>query len=149
MLFNSLEFAIFLPVVFLLYQLSRKRVRLQNTLILASSYLFYGWWDVRFLQLIIISTAVDFLAALMIERGQVDRRLRVGASLYVLAGAVALIGIDWSGGPTAPSFFSDPTSNWIVGACLGGVVLANLAYGILSRLNLEARRKACLTLSIV
>ena len=79
MLFNSLEFAIFLPLFFLLYQATRRRLRIQNTLILGASYLFYGWWDVRFLQLIVISTAVDFLAALMIARGEVDRRLRLGA----------------------------------------------------------------------
>ena len=87
MLFNSIEFAIFLPTFFVIYQLARRRPRLQNTLILAASYIFYGWWDVRFLQLIIISTAVDFLAALMISRGEVDRRLRLGASLYVLLGS--------------------------------------------------------------
>jgi alginate O-acetyltransferase complex protein AlgI len=88
MLFNSLEFAIFLPVFFVLYQLTRRRLSLQNTLILGASYLFYGWWDVRFLQLIVISTAVDFLAALMIARGEVDRRMRLGASLFVLSGAI-------------------------------------------------------------
>ncbi len=62
MLFNSLDFAIFLPIVFLLYWfLVQKNLKLQNALIVLASYVFYGWWDWRFLSLIIISTAVDYL----------------------------------------------------------------------------------------
>lgn len=60
MLFNSLDFAIFFPVVFVLYWLLSKNLTQRNLLILASSYLFYGWWDWRFLFLIIISSIVDF-----------------------------------------------------------------------------------------
>ena len=60
MLFNSLDFAVFFPVFFVLYWLVAKRIRLRNVFILASSYLFYGWWDWRFLFLIIASSFVDF-----------------------------------------------------------------------------------------
>ena len=61
MLFNSIEFAFFLPVVFMLYWLVVNRnLRTQNLLVLAASYFFYGWWDWRFLGLIIFSTVVDF-----------------------------------------------------------------------------------------
>lgn len=60
MLFNSLDFAIFFPIVFLLYWLVSKHLRARNALILVSSYVFYGWWDWRFLSLIIISSFVDF-----------------------------------------------------------------------------------------
>ncbi len=60
MLFNSLDFAVFFPVFFVLYWLVAKRITLRNVLILASSYLFYGWWDWRFLFLIIASSFVDF-----------------------------------------------------------------------------------------
>ncbi|MEO1077706.1 MAG: MBOAT family protein, partial [Bacteroidota bacterium] len=50
MLFNSLAFALFLPLVFGLYWgLQRRPLWAQNTLLLASSYVFYGWWDWRFL----------------------------------------------------------------------------------------------------
>lgn len=58
MLFNSLTFALFIPTVVGLYWLSPARFR--TFLLLAASYLFYGWWDARFLGLILISTAVDF-----------------------------------------------------------------------------------------
>lgn len=61
MLFNSLDFAIFLPIVFALYWLlDRSNVRYQNVLIVAASYFFYGWWDWRFLSLILFSTIVDY-----------------------------------------------------------------------------------------
>ena len=61
MLFNSIDFAIFLPLVFILYWfVFSKNLKLQNTLIVVSSYIFYGWWDWRFLILIFISTFVDF-----------------------------------------------------------------------------------------
>jgi D-alanyl-lipoteichoic acid acyltransferase DltB (MBOAT superfamily) len=62
MLFNSLDFAIFLPVVFLLYWfVFNGHLRLQNLLVVVASYFFYGWWDYRFLSLILFSTTIDFL----------------------------------------------------------------------------------------
>lgn len=61
MLFNSLDFALFLPLVFILYWFVAKgRLKLQNVLVLVSSYLFYGWWDERFLLLIAASTLIDY-----------------------------------------------------------------------------------------
>lgn len=61
MLFNSLDFAIFLPIVFALYWfVTNHNLKLQNALIVAASYVFYGWWDWRFLSLIIFSTLVDY-----------------------------------------------------------------------------------------
>ena len=61
MLFNSLEFFIFLPVVFALYwTIGSKRLTAQNLLIAVASYIFYGWWDWRFLSLILFSSLVDY-----------------------------------------------------------------------------------------
>jgi len=62
MFFNSLDFAIFLPTIFFLYWfVFNKNLKLQNVLIVVSSYVFYGWWDWRFLSLILFSTIVDYL----------------------------------------------------------------------------------------
>ena len=61
MFFNSLDFAIFFPVVFLLYWLVSQKLFLRNLLVLVASYVFYGWWDERFLLLIVISSFVDFI----------------------------------------------------------------------------------------
>lgn len=62
MLFNSNTFILFLPVVFVGYWLIQQRgTTIQNLFILLSSYIFYGWWDYRFLTLIIISSLVDYI----------------------------------------------------------------------------------------
>ncbi len=61
MFFNSLDFAVFLPIVFMLYWfVTNKNLGLQNALIVAASYVFYCWWDWRFLALIIFSSLVDY-----------------------------------------------------------------------------------------
>jgi len=61
MLFNSLSFAIFLPIVFLCYWFATKgNFKLQNILLLVSSYFFYACWDYRFLFLLIFSTLLDY-----------------------------------------------------------------------------------------
>lgn len=65
MLFNSYEYLIFLPVVFLLYwYVFSKNLKARNLFLLAASYVFYGWWDWRFLFLIIASSAVDYYCGL-------------------------------------------------------------------------------------
>ena len=57
MLFNSPEFLVFLPIVFGLYWfVTHRHLRAQNLLLLVASYIFYGWWDWRFLGLIALST---------------------------------------------------------------------------------------------
>tara|TARA_R110002051_G_C8741771_1_gene499189 strand:- start:421 stop:1878 length:1458 start_codon:yes stop_codon:yes gene_type:complete len=67
MLFNSLEFAIFFPIIFILYWfVFNKNLKSQNILILISSYIFYGWWDYRFLGLIILSTIVDYFIGIKV-----------------------------------------------------------------------------------
>ena len=67
MLFNSFTFMIFLPVVFLLYWFVFKKLRWQNLLILVASYVFYGWWDWRFLILIVITSLSSFFSGLLIQ----------------------------------------------------------------------------------
>ena len=67
MLFNSGHFFFFFLVFYLLYILIGKNLRLPNGRLLAASYFFYGFWDYHFLGLILVSTAVDFIAAKQIE----------------------------------------------------------------------------------
>ena len=69
MLFNSIEFAVFLPVVFLLYWfVFNKNLKLQNLFVVAASYVFYGWWDWRFLFLIAFTSLCSYLAGLLIGK---------------------------------------------------------------------------------
>ena len=73
--FNSFDFAVFLPVVFLLYWfLVNRNLGWQNALIVIASYVFYGWWDHRFLALIAFSTVVDYTIALLMDAGTERRR---------------------------------------------------------------------------
>ena len=89
MLFNSIDFAIFLPVVFILYWfVANKNVKLQNALIVLSSYVFYGWWDWRFLSLILFSTLVDYFVGIKLSReeNQSKRKLLLFTSILVNIG---------------------------------------------------------------
>lgn len=62
MLFNSFEFLLFLPIVFILYWfIFNKSLKWQNALVLAASYFFYGWWSWKFMGLLALSTLLDFV----------------------------------------------------------------------------------------
>ncbi|MDC6405693.1 MULTISPECIES: MBOAT family O-acyltransferase [Maribacter] len=76
MLFNSIDFLIFFPVVFVLYWFLNERLGLQNILVLIASYIFYAWWDWRFLSLIVISSIIDFVAGLKIYNSQENQKNR-------------------------------------------------------------------------
>jgi len=92
MLFNSTEFLLFLPLVFLLYWFVFRTTRIQNVLLLVASYVFYGWWDWRFLSLIAFSSIVDFAVAQGI--GESDkptvRKVLLAASLTVNLGMLGV-----------------------------------------------------------
>lgn len=71
MLFNSIEFLLFLPVVFLMYwYIFNKNLKLQNLFIIVVSYLFYGWWDWTFLVLIFFTSLCSYSSGLWIDRAE-------------------------------------------------------------------------------
>lgn len=75
MLFNSIEFGLFLPIVFILYWfVFNKNLSKQNLLLLLVSYLFYGWWDWRFLFLLAFSTFLDYFAGIKIEQATTNAK---------------------------------------------------------------------------
>lgn len=89
MLFNSFEYAIFLPLVFLLYWFVFNRsLKLQNIFLLITGYIFYGWWDWRFLLLIAFSTTFDFSIGLLLDKTteQKKRKWLFAASCLVNLG---------------------------------------------------------------
>ena len=78
MLFNSIEFLLFLPIVFVLYWfVFNKSLKVQNSVILLSSYFFYGWWDYRFLSLIFLSTLVDYFIGLNLPKQTSQKRQKL------------------------------------------------------------------------
>ena len=86
MLFNSIDFAIFMPVVFLLYWfVFRRNLRAQNLLVVVASYVFYGWWDWRFLGLLLFSSLLDYGVGLGLARQTNIRNRKILLSLSILA----------------------------------------------------------------
>ena len=89
MLFNSIDFAIFLPIVFILYwAIPIGKIRIKNSFLLVASYVFYGWWDYRFLSLIILSSLVDYLVGIRIQKATnlYKKRLLLFASVFTNLG---------------------------------------------------------------
>ena len=81
MLFNSIEFLIFLPLVFLLYWFgSNKNRKFQNVLLLVASYFFYGWWSWKFLILLVFSTLLDYLCGFYVAS---ENKKRSSVFLYI------------------------------------------------------------------
>jgi len=75
MLFNTINFAIFLPIVFILYWfVTNKNLKVQNILLLLSSYFFYACWDWRFLFLLVFSTVLDYYTGIKISEEKNTRK---------------------------------------------------------------------------
>lgn len=92
MLFNSVQFAIFLPLVFLLYWFvfdrfiskSKHQLRIQNIFIVVASYIFYGWWDWRFLMLIAFTSFCSWGSGLFIGRARTKKRAKTWMWLNII-----------------------------------------------------------------
>jgi alginate O-acetyltransferase complex protein AlgI len=134
--FNSLAFAIFLPIVLALYYLTRGR--LQKAVLLAAGYVFYGAWDPRFLVLVSLSTVLDFCNGLMIGRGRMSRSQAVQAAAHLIGFTFVFLFL--RGGALGHRVF--------VGV-LVLVSLASLIYPRLARLPEERRRRIFLRISLV
>ncbi|GLB47932.1 MBOAT family O-acyltransferase [Neptunitalea lumnitzerae] len=86
MLFHSITFLVFLPIVFILYwYITNNNLKLQNVLILIASYVFYGWWDYRFLALIVFSTVVDFICGLQIHKTSIKSKRKLFMCISLIA----------------------------------------------------------------
>ena len=92
MLFNSFQFAIFLPIVFLLYWFvfdrfiskSKGQLRLQNGLVVVASYVFYGWWDWRFLLLIAFTSFCSWGSGLLIGKAETRKKAKTWMWLNIV-----------------------------------------------------------------
>ena len=94
MLFNSLEFFIFLLLFIFFYYLFRNR-KIQNTFLLIFSYFFYGFWDIRFLYLIVLSTYVDFFCGLIVGKKNISIKTRWLTSIFFFICSILFIEISW------------------------------------------------------
>lgn len=125
-------------------------------MLLMASYVFYGCWDVRFLFLIVISTALDFSCGLFIHEGSMTKRQRIRVSIWIIASAFFFVVVQWNKiiSPLDKSKFSlsellSWKTGWLIffGICLL-ILFANLIYGRLSSLETNRKRKVFLILSI-
>ena len=99
MLFNSLEFAIFLPVVFLIYWAigyarinDLLKLRMQNAFVVIASYVFYGWWDWRFLLLIAFTSLCSYYSGLLVKSSIINHQSSI-SKLWLTANIVLNLGI--------------------------------------------------------
>ena len=92
MFFNSPEFACFLPIVFIAYCFFSKSRNIQNVVLLVASYIFYGWWDVRFLLLIVASSTIDYFVGLGLEKFERTsaRKLLLALSVFANLGMLGV-----------------------------------------------------------
>jgi len=76
--FNSIDFVIFLPIVFFIYWfITNKSLKLQNFFLVIASYVFYGWWDWRFLSLILFSTFIDYSVGILLSKQRADYKRKI------------------------------------------------------------------------
>src|SRR5438477_8861398 len=94
MLFNSLDFCIFFAIVYFLYRLLP--FRWQNRMLLVAGYVFYGWWDVRFLFLIAFSTTVDFTIGWLLANRLMPKRHGWIAPFFLIGAALLFLCPNWS-----------------------------------------------------
>jgi alginate O-acetyltransferase complex protein AlgI len=135
MLFNSGIFALFFAAFLPLYLLCRRHVAARNLFLILSSYVFYGWWDPRFLILVAVSTSVDYIAALG-AAGKLVRR----ADLAKSAGFLIVV--------TAGSLAFASGDLWLWGAVAAGMAVIGLAIALFPRAEGRARRRCWLALSL-
>ena len=83
MIFNSLTFFIFLLVIYFLYRCFNRDN--QNILLLIASYVFYGWWDFRFLFLLITSTIINYCCGILVADPTIEKKERTTASSWIVS----------------------------------------------------------------
>src|SRR5689334_1099115 len=92
MAFNSLEFVIFFCLFFSLYWfVFNRNVKVQNILLLVGSYVFFAWWDWRFLSLLVGSSLINYLLGIYIHKTGDEKRQRFLIFLGLLQGLGGLL----------------------------------------------------------
>lgn len=110
MLFNSITYVVFLSAVYIAYRLVPHRQ--QNIFLLLASYIFYAWWDVRFLFLIIFSTVLNYCCGIYFREGTINFRQRIVFSAWLISAYVLMVFIQWNKLPAIKDI-TNTDINWI------------------------------------
>ena len=156
MLFQTYEFLILIAVV-MAGVASIRHNGWQHALLTTASYVFYGWWDVRFLMLIVLSTMIDYAAGLGIQGVKLSWRRRAGMGGICLASVAMFLGINWpaiqgEGASDLSALLNGP--QWTgglaaIGICVAFSVIGPFLYELYFRLGEQGRRKAFVVTSLV
>jgi alginate O-acetyltransferase complex protein AlgI len=92
-LFNTFTFAVFFTLVCSIYWLNKNSYKRQNIILFAASYIFYGWWDARFLTLLVLSTFLDYTASILIDRKKLDFDEKAKSYAFLLAAVFLFVGL--------------------------------------------------------
>jgi len=153
MLFNSPEFVVFFVLVYGLYL--ALPFRFQNYMLLLASYVFYGWWDVRFLFLVALSTTIDFWVGLMIANGQLRFRQWLVPAAFLTASAVVFLGLNPAallhskGNLVLGETVRVPMIFWSSAAVIIFVAAVSAIFWLLAAVDSPRRRFGCLMVSVV
>lgn len=155
MLFNTLTFAVFFAVVYSVYWLNKRSYRRQNLILFVASYTFYGWWDYRFLFLLVISTFLDYTSSIIIDRSRLSTGEKAKSYGYLLLAAILLVAFQrieivaqapfLSIKEAKPDAFAGP---WIIPAMIGFLGFFEVIQKLLQRVSREVQRKFFLVWSI-
>jgi alginate O-acetyltransferase complex protein AlgI len=154
MLFNSPEFIIFFLLVYCCYLAIP--FRFQNYMLLLASYVFYGWWDTRFLFLVAISTTIDFWVGLMLQNGRLNRMQQLMPGLYLLVSGIVFLGVNlnvlWGRGfanYASADLLRKPMVWWASVGTLAFLAFMFVLYHFVLKLKGHRQRQVCLSVSLV
>jgi len=153
MFFNSPEFLIFCFLVYGLYL--ALPFRLQNYMLLLASYIFYGWWDIRFLFLVALSTTIDFWVGLMIENGHLRLRQWLIPAIFLTVSAVVFLGLNPASllqskeTLTLGEIVRVPQVWWSSAGVVVFLLFVSVVFWLLAGLASPRRRLGCLMVSLV
>jgi len=136
LLFNSFIFAVYMVLFAPVFLLARKNVTARNALLIVASYIFYGWWDWRFLVLVAISTAVDYAAAIGASGKPVERADLLKSGGFMAASTLASIALaqrDW----------------WIIPAVFVAIAIYGVVAILIERGAMTHRRARWLAVSLI
>jgi alginate O-acetyltransferase complex protein AlgI len=152
MLFNTLTYLIFFIIVYAFYCMLKRPM--QNILLLIANYIFYGWWDIRFLFLIAYTTSIDFACATIMHEGKIEKKDRMFISFWIVTICFLCVVVQWKNAFSDSSYNLLELFSWHTGwAIFGSIIILVIALNIcylrfIEKMELGKKRKLVLFITI-